>query len=89
MTFIWAGLLAVEVGMGMLLVELWQRRTAGRCWQERWSRCGRVHGEVVTRGGVTPSLFLGDGLHRLSFSPGMDRGYISWSLLFWLPYGII
>lgn len=85
----WPGLLAVVVGMWMLLVKLWQRRGAGRCWQVGWTRCGRVHGLIETRSRATPRLFLAGGLHGLNFCPGLDRGYIGWSVLFWLPYGMI
>lgn len=36
-----------------------------------------------------PRLVLAGGLHRLSFCPGMDRGYIRGSVLLRLPYGVI
>lgn len=84
----WPGLLAVIVGMWMLLVKVETRR-AGRHWQEEWNSCGRIHGVIETSSRVTPGLFLADGLHRLSFCPGMDRRLTRGYLLFWLPYSVI
>lgn len=62
--------------------------SAGRRRHVQRSGRGRVHGLIEARGGAIPRLLLAAGLHRLSFSPRVDRGR-GRSVLFRLPYVVI
>lgn len=51
----------------MFLVGLWYKRHAERCWQVRFWRGGRFHGQGEITRGLVPALILAGGMHRLSF----------------------